>query len=814
MAISSDNISRYPAVLVLLILCFCPGLSAQDVSVENPAQEVLVGPAGVAYAVVPRFPDVRLNGADRGRVLVLQGEGKNFWLPRDLALRWRLRGGGDYRFRQRSFIALHELAGFEAELNSDASELQLTLAAEAFKAGHINLAGNIAASAPTRSDVGGFFNYDLAVQHGEGLSEQRTTLGGLVELGAFYPGGVVLHRSLTPQWQRSDGGRMQRGAIRLDSRWVMDEPQSMRRLEIGDAVSRSGLGGRPLRFGGVSWGREFTTQPGFVTLPQPSLSGSSALPSVLEVYVNGQRRHREEVEAGPFVVTDIPMLTGDGQVELLVRDMLGREQLVSASYFTGSRQLRTGLTDYHLAAGWLRENYGLRSNDYAEAFGSGLYRYGVSDYLTLEGRATVADNNHSVGAVALTAGVPRLGNVDLALAHSRVKSEEGHSVLVSYQRSSRGRISVGLRGQYFSQSFREVGDGELGRDTEMLLGANAALHWQALGTLGVSRVEQHYYDRRVVINALTLTRRIQHASLQVRVSDSGGNGQRYYSLNLSLPLGREQHVSAGLRQRRDAALSSNQHYLRVQKNVPRRLGYGYSASLYRDEIEGRAGLTSQLSGELHSDHAEWRARFDESEYSRYGEISVAGGVAMAAGHLAATRPIDESFALVSTDRPGVALRVNGQAIAKTDSRGIAVLPDLQAYRRNNIALDPAHLPIDIDASARQISLAPHYRSGNLLEFSVARRRGVRVELRDADGRSLPTGARAHLVGGDDTFPIGHGGRTYLPNVLPGKHSLEVSWGQRRCVAALMVPDDAAFDQLIAAGPCERLNTPQSGPEKR
>src|SRR3546814_10276730 len=94
----------------------------------------------------------------------------------------------------------------------------------------------------------------------------------------------------------------------------------MRSLSVGDSITRGGIGGLPLRYGGIRFGRNFEVQPGFVTLPMPSLNGSAPLPSVVDIYVNDALVGSLDLKPGPFQVVDAPIVSGNGEVNLVVRD--------------------------------------------------------------------------------------------------------------------------------------------------------------------------------------------------------------------------------------------------------------------------------------------------------------------------------------------------------------------------------------------------------------------------------------------------------------------------------------------------------------
>ena len=124
----------------------------------------------------------------------------------------------------------------------------------------------------------------------------------------------------------------------LESTWTRDKPMQLTRLRFGDAISGASSWGGAVRFGGVQWATDFSLQPGFVTSPRPGISGEAALPSTVELYVDNLLRMRREVPSGPFSIQDLPVINGQGDARLVVRDILGREQVITQPFFT---QLKT-----------------------------------------------------------------------------------------------------------------------------------------------------------------------------------------------------------------------------------------------------------------------------------------------------------------------------------------------------------------------------------------------------------------------------------------------------------------------------------------
>ena len=51
------------------------------------------------------------------------------------------------------------------------------------------------------------------------------------------------------------------------------------------------------------------------------------------------------------------MVNGAGQIEVVTRDLLGRETTVTQDFYASDQLLLPGLNDYALNAGFLRKNY-------------------------------------------------------------------------------------------------------------------------------------------------------------------------------------------------------------------------------------------------------------------------------------------------------------------------------------------------------------------------------------------------------------------------------------------------------------------------
>ena len=230
-------------------------------------------------------------------------------------------------------------------------------------------------------DPGAYLDYDVSYTGAEeayGAALLAPTFFG--RYGAL--NGEVVCRSAA-SYQGTGWGD---GCVRLDTTWSLDDVDRMRSLRAGDVISLPGVWGGAYRVGGMQLATNFGTRPTYITFPVPAIAGEARLPSNVELYVNGALRYQDNVAPGTFRVEDIPVTTGDGQVRMVVTDVLGREQVYTQDFYASADLLHAGLQEYSYSIGALRRNYGLVSNDYDEAAFIGAHRFGVSDVLTIGGR--------------------------------------------------------------------------------------------------------------------------------------------------------------------------------------------------------------------------------------------------------------------------------------------------------------------------------------------------------------------------------------------------------------------------------------------
>ena len=607
--------------------------------------------------------------------------------------------------------------------------------------------------------TGGFLNYDVSGQ----VARRDTSLGGAIEAGVFTRLGVGVS-SFVGGW--SNGGAR---LTRLNSNWTIDDAARMRSLRLGDGISRGGVGGVPFRFGGIQLARNFAVQPGFVTIPLPSLRGSAALPSVVDVYVNDALRGSRDVPPGPFEITDVPIVTGNGEVQLVVRDLLGREMLYSQSYYAAQALLRKGLHDYSYEAGFLRRSFGSHSNDYGALIVSGTHRYGFSDRLT-GGIHSEATAGVQAGGIAAGIVLPDIGHAEASLAASRSGRGTGAQAGLSLERQTRG-LSLGLRAEISSKDYTSVGRNRDRRPPASTVQFFAGLPLR-FGSLGLSYLRR---DNRgepdaeyASLSSSFRVRGLGSLHLAGRKSFTGDKGLSA-ALTWTIPVGPQASASAG------ASLNRGQRTLNsaFQRHLPVGEGIGYriATSLGTvDRIDGR--LSAQTGFGTHEAHLNW---VDGQAGVR---LSSAGGLGLVAGDAFAARRLDQSFATVKVgDYANVRVYADNQLVGRTGRNGKLVVPMLRPFDRNALRIDLADLPWDAELAGEERIIRPYGRHGVAVDFGVKAARAAIITILLDDGSPLPAGATVRLE--EAEFVSASGGEVYLTG-LRAENSAVASWSAGSC----------------------------------
>jgi len=222
--------------------------------------------------------------------------------------------------------------------------------------------------------------------------------------------------------------------LRLESNWSGSSADLMLTGTIGDFISGGLPWTRPVRMAGVQLRRNFDLRPDLITMPLPQLQGSAAVPSTVDVFVNNVKAYSQNVPAGPFVISNIPVVSGMGTARIVINEVSGRQTETALPFYAEPNLLRPSLFDFSAEVGLARQDYGVESFAYDDdVIGSASLRYGLTDWLTLEAHGEGGTDliNGGLGAVASLAS---LATLSVAGAYGNAHSgQEGWQIFAGVE---------------------------------------------------------------------------------------------------------------------------------------------------------------------------------------------------------------------------------------------------------------------------------------------------------------------------------------------------------------------------------------------
>lgn len=736
----------------------CPQTSVSVVPLPPIAQEQLVR--------------ARLSPLDAGQDIAVRitPDGQ-FWALRESFEQWQLPLPAQSQdIDGTRWYALEQLAGLQYRFDACTQELWIDVSGVAGVHHDFDFGRGGGTSITAVSEPGGHLNIDA--QYLQDRTQQQVS--GTAELGLFSAQG---HGTASMLY---DGAR----AVRLDTSWSRDWPQRAERLTIGDAIARGGQVGQALRFGGVQWGTDFSLQPDVVTFPLPTLGGQAALPSTVDVYVNQVLRAQQQVPAGSFELNDVPVVTGAGNVQLVVRDLLGRTQVISYPFYVAPALLRAGLREYAVQAGALREGYGLRSGGYEQAFASGRLREGLDDTATYEvyGEASADQQMGGIGLSRLALPATTW-NASVAMSHAAGPGVGAYAAGgIDY---TQPRWNAGAQFKLATLRYAQLGEpvGSLRAQWIARVGVRAGSD----GMINLSYLDDRRRDRAgsAILGLNYGTRLVAQwfatAGLTRIFDADGGLGGL---VAVSCAFGGDKTFSV---QETRGPGDVELHRASVQRDPAAALGFGYRLATEQGS-DARNTVNTRWSGQKGVVTADAETLNGDNGL----RLGVASGFAWLGRDGFWTRPVDASFAVVDSGVPGARVYQENRDAGLADEKGLLLVPGLRAYERNSLRIEDADLPLRYSARTLGTVVVPPAESGVRAPILVVDVPTLSVHLRQADGAAVMLGATLELDGRALPLPVGYEGQALI-EAAPGRHSLRVRWPQGTCAAMVTIPQDAGAD---------------------
>ncbi len=732
---------------------------------------VLLGGTGPVRAASPAEPprdlllEVYLNGIDTEQVGSFRADGvKLLATVEELVALGLAPPAGT---RPGAMLDVRRLPGVRADVDERAQAVRMVVPVAGLASHRLDPLSAAAGPAPSNASLGALVNYDVTAT----TRHASVDLFGLTSarlFGAFgtAPADFTLTRS-------ASGLR----AVRLGTTYSYSDPDRIRTFSAGDVITGALAYSRAIRLGGMQLSTNFALRPDLVTYPLPTISGGAAVPSTVDVLVNGVRQLSTPVAAGPFYVPQLPVVSGAGQVSVAVRDAAGQQTIQTSSFYASAALLRPGLSSFSMELGAVRRDYGVNSGSYGPPAISLTGRRGLTPWLTVEGHAEAAAHlGLASGGAVVELGDLAVATAGVGLSGSRVGT--GAQTYLAIERQA-SLYHLGLSLLASSARFRDIGALAGDPTPRHIFQASAGLVFGSQGSLGIAYTDVDQRGVRSVAATSDLPS-IRDAGLRPAIRTSllsatysrelFGRAYSYLTGYRDLRGGGAVMAGVSLRFGRHGSINTSyetaSHQATVEASRP-----ALDPGDFGWRIYGAQGGTDRLlaEGRYRGTHADLGIGVDSYGGTSYVQANARGSLIAINGGVYAANTINDGFALVDTQGlGGIAVTLNNRPVGRTDASGRLLVPGLVAFQPNKLAINPSDLPLDTHWERLDVAVAPGDRSGMVARFGLKRQHAVLLAVRLAGGDALPVGSQVVLGDSGTAVESGFDGQVFFPD-LAGHH---------------------------------------------
>jgi len=747
------------------------------------------------------YLSIVVNGQSDNQVVPVVYRNNAYWVEAGVLAKNHVRLNG----QQQGLVNIASLPQVKAQYVAATQQLILQVPDDWLPKQNVS-GDNLMGYTPAQSSTGLLFNYDA--YYSDPHDGQRS-LATWMEQRLFSSVGILTN---TGTWRYNMEGSpgdvdstSQDGYIRYDTFWRYTDEKGLVSYQMGDFVSNSLTWSNSARMGGLRISRNFGVRPDLVTYPLLQYSGTAAVPTTVDLFLNGFKASSNNLNSGPFTLTNVPYINGAGEATVVTTDALGRQVSTSVPFYVSNTLLRQGLTDFDLSLGAVRQNYGVDSADYSDAAFSGIYRYGITNYLTISthGEATQglalggigADiavghwgtfslsgsqsqanhapvtsgefdtNGNNVFANNSTQGIPdTMGqNSTQSATDSDTKAKNGNQYTVGYSYYST-RFSLSALRSSRTPGYQDLtsytSDTRLSRQADQVTFSTSPFG-QSNGTVGIGYYDVEAYDQsHTRLMNLSYSRSLwgqssMFLSLNKTLSENGYSAQ----LQFIIPLDGGVSVNAGA-QRNSAG--NYQEQIGASKTTPTDGGLGWNLA-----YTGGSDPYQQAD-------ATWKSRYSTIQGGVYGQTGeythwadLSGSVVFMANDFFLSDKINDAFIVVDTDNyAGVPVMYENQKLGKTDKNGHLLISNVSSYYPAKVDIDTLPLPADVVANRVSDNVSVREGSGVVVEFPVRKVLSASIKLNDTHGQPLKLGTLVTEQNSQQTTVVGYDGLVYFTNLQP------------------------------------------------
>jgi len=608
-------------------------------------------------------------------------------------------------------------------------------------------------------------------------------------LAGFNLGGWMFRHEGSLSWRRQQGDESHHYNA-INTYVQRDIPQLKSRLLLGEG-NTSGELFDTLSFRGAQISTVDQMWPDSQRGYAPEIRGVARTSAQVTVSQNGSKIYETTVSPGPFNITDLYPTGYGGDLDVTVKEADGSETRFSVPYAAMTRLKRPGMTFYSVTGGVSRKD----NMAYTPSVYQGTIQHGFTNSLTGYTGILGSDNYISallggafglpIGAISLdiTGAQTKYGDekkqgVSYRATYSKkVTQTDTNFTLAAYRFSSSGYYSYdnALQINNYYKKNKNDGINYLSRPKQRFSMTASQNFGESYGNIYLTGFIQNYWNSTGTNTQFQLgyNNRIGRVSYTLsanRLLYSTGGHDTQLSLDFSIPLGSESKNYV------TGSATHNKEGVTAQTAVNGVLGqndqYSYNVGASRDIDNKKSG---SVSGQYRSPYSMLTASYTKGEnyYSASGGAS--GAVVALPDGINFSAYQSTTYAVVTAaDAEGA--RVLGYPNIVLNGSGRAVVPNLNPYRINELAIDPKGIPLDVELESTQQRVIPVEGAVVRLDYKTSKGKPLLIRANQPDGNALPFGASVNDENGNLVTTVSQGGQIYV-RLNKDVSRLHVSWGK-------------------------------------
>jgi outer membrane usher protein len=693
-------------------------------------------------------------------------------------------------------LALDTITGLQFSYDQELQRLKLVLPSDWLPDQQLG-ERSVYAAVPAQSSFGLLFNYDAYYNDTEDSSHY---LSSFLEQRVFGSAGVVGNTGVY-RHSFNDLGADQDGYMRYDTYWRYNNQETMTRYIAGDLITGALTWNSAVRLGGVQVSRNFALRPDLITYPLPRFTGEAAVPTSVDLFINNAKVSSDQINPGPYTVSNVPYISGAGNATVVTTDALGRQVATDVPFYVTNSLLQKDLFDYSLSVGKIREDYGQENFSYGTSVSSGTFRYGLSDYFTAETHAEVGEVLR-LGGVGATIGLGNAGTLSTSVAQSQYDGKKGLQTNVGYSYYSN---TFGFGAQHVQRNDEFVDVSmlsalELGRDELSLAKTTDQVTFSFnpgdVGNVGIGYFASETMDgQRTRLVNLSFSRSLWGNSSMYVAMNRDLDGEGYSAvLQLIVPFDVRSTFSASVERDTQGQFRERVNFGRTAPTaggVGYNLGYATGDSTYEQADVTWRTPYAQVQGGVYR---------DDGRLTQWGDVT--GSLIAMDGDVFPGNRVDDAFVLISTNGVGdVPVSFEHQLMGNTNKQGHLLVPSVPSYYGGQYEIDPLGLPANMRVPQVENKIAVHQGSGVLLNFDLQRVVAASIVLIDSRGEVIPRGSEVKVESTSLRAFVGWDGLVYFEG-LQAQNQLHVTRPDgQQCAAAFALPETNEEVSLVGPLTC-------------